>query len=266
MIKYLLVVFFLLATISQGQSQNKIGEYEYIVVPIQYEFLKGKDKHRLNTLTRYVLRSYGFNAVFQEELPPDSQRCDVLWLDAEARSGLPWTRITVDVRDCNGMTLFRTAEGKSKEKEYKVSYQEAMRKALASFEFYGEDSDSEVIVADTEAGSSSRTVAATSVAAVVADETIVTPEEQKLLSASSGIEQVYLYQDYKLVATESEFIMKRGEETIGKLIPTSQKNTFLVNTSEFNGLARRTKKGFEVERQIEGQEELVVMKFIKDEQ
>lgn len=265
MIKYLLAGVFLMLAVTEGISQKKIGDIEYIVVPTQFEFLKGKDTYRLNTFTRYTLRNYGFNAVFQEELPGDSKRCDVLWLDAEGRVGLPWTRITVNVKDCNGFIVFRTVEGKSKLKEYGASYREAMDKALVSFEFYDESAEATSVVAE-ESVSNSRTVAAATATAVVVDETIVTPEEEKLLSAAAESKQVYIFQDYKLITTEANFTVVRGGETIGKMIPTSQKNTYLVNTSEFSGIAYKTKNGFEIERQIDGQSELVVMKFVKYEE
>lgn len=261
MIRSLIALFLLFSLTTDALAQRKIGDYTYIVVPYQFTFLKGKDTHRLNTLTRHELRLYGYQAVFQEELPDDLKRCDVLWLEADSKTGFPYTKTVVHLKDCNGFTVFSTAEGKSKEKEYKLAYQESMRKALKSFDANTVETAVQEPVAQAE--SSSRKTAAV---AVVAQETANAAQEE--VSAKEALmtgQETYSYQDFQLIARGDQYEIRRGGEKIGTMVPTSVKNTYLVNTSGFSGIALKTKSGFEIERQVEGQSDLMVMKFIKDE-
>ena len=261
MIRPLIALLLLFFWASNTSAQKKIGDYTYIVVPYQFSFLKGKDTHRLNTLTRHELRVYGYQAVYQEELPEDLKRCDVLWLEADSRTGFPYTKTTVYLKDCNGFTVFTTQEGKSKEKEYKVAYQESMRKALQSFDMMTEDTV--VNTPPTEGESSSRKTAAM---AVASEEAVnAAADEVSAKEAVMTSQETYSYQDFQLISRGENYEIRRGGEKIGTMVPTSQKNTYLVNTAGFSGIARKTKKGFEIERQVEGQSDLMVMKFIKDE-
>ena len=97
-----------------GVAQSS-GSYEYVIVPEQFEFLRGKDTFSLNTLTKLQLEKYGFTAYFPSETPNDLQRCDALYADVEEQSSLISTRITLILRDCNGFEVLRSAEGRSKE-------------------------------------------------------------------------------------------------------------------------------------------------------
>ena len=56
----LLLVLFLTAT---AFSQN-VNDYEYVIVPTKFSFLKVDDKYRLNTNSRLLLQKYGFKSVF----------------------------------------------------------------------------------------------------------------------------------------------------------------------------------------------------------
>ncbi|PQB04955.1 hypothetical protein [Aureitalea marina] len=261
MIRTLIALFFLFSLVTDSFAQRKIGDYTYIVVPYQYTFLKGKDTHRLNTLTRYELRNYGYEAVFQEELPEDLKRCDVLWLEAESKTGFPYTKTTVHLKDCNGFTVYSTKEGKSKEKEYKVAYQESMRRALESFELTA------LAAAEAATPSEGTERSRKTTAAVVATEEAANAaaEEVSAKEVVMSDQETYSYQDFQLIARGDQFEIRRAGEKIGTMVPTSQKNTYLVNTNGFSGIARKTKNGFEIERQVEGQSDLMVMKFVKDE-
>ena len=65
-------------------SQKNLNDYKYVVVPLQFDFVKGKDKYRVNSLTRHLFNSNGFIAVFdEEELPKDlfNNRCLAMYAD-----------------------------------------------------------------------------------------------------------------------------------------------------------------------------------------
>lgn len=119
-----------------GLSQSSMSEYSFIQVPDTFEFLRGSDQYQMNSLTKFLFNKHGFNAYFSNELP-NVLKCDGLYAEVDGSPGFIYTRITVIVKDCRGNELFRSEEGKSKYKEYKRAYQDAVRKAFRSFEGLG---------------------------------------------------------------------------------------------------------------------------------
>lgn len=267
--KKYVALFLFVAVVFQGFSQKKIGDYTYIVVPPQFEFVKGKDTYRLNTLTRYQLRQYGYSAVFTQELPKDLTRCDVLYLDATGGGSFVFTKMNVVLKDCNEFVVFRTKEGKSKQKEYKDAYQEAMRDALLSFELADEE---DIQTPDPDSSTTAAVNAETSKANAKGVPKTITESMKKKKPPVTEIPdevapkgKVYRYKEYRIIETDKDVTVLHNRESIGKLISTSQKNTYLVNTSQFSGIAYKTEDGFEIERQMEGRSELVVMKFVRND-
>ncbi len=130
-----ITVLFLISSFI-GFSQKTMSDYSYIEVPEVYEFLQKKDQYQLNSLTKFLFNKYGFNAYFSNELP-NVKKCDGLYADLETHLGFTYTKIVVVVKDCNGVELYRSAEGRSKLKDYKKTYHQALRNAFASFEGLG---------------------------------------------------------------------------------------------------------------------------------
>ena len=114
-------------------SQTTLDKYSYVVVPETFPFLSEKDQFQLNSLTKYLFDKNGFNSYFQNELP-DVRNCDGLRSEIELKSGFTYTRMVILLKDCKGVEVYRSEEGKSKFKEYRKAYQDALRKAFASIE------------------------------------------------------------------------------------------------------------------------------------
>jgi len=129
-----------------GFSQQSMSDYSFIEVPEVYEFLEKKDQYQLNSLTKFLFNKHGFNAYFSDELP-NVRKCDGLYASLETQLGFIYTKITVVVKDCNGVELFRSAVGKSKLKEYRKTYHQALRNAFESFDGLGVN-QKEIVVAE----------------------------------------------------------------------------------------------------------------------
>ena len=130
--KYLLL-FVLIS--SYGFSQS-INDYQYVIVPVKFDFLKKEDQYRLNTLTKFLLQKYGFKAYFNNEQIPsniENQRCNFLYANVLENNGMLMTKVKITLKDCKEKVLFETEYGNSREKEYPVAYNEALRKAGMSF-------------------------------------------------------------------------------------------------------------------------------------
>ncbi|MDY2587469.1 hypothetical protein [Winogradskyella aquimaris] len=140
MMKIRLIVLMLFLSIGlTAKGQKNINNYKYVVIPLKYEFLGDKDQYRLNTLTRYLFKQKGFEALFDEEEFPtelDNNRCEALYANVEkVKSGLFSTKLEITLKDCFGKEVYRTETGTSREKEYKNAYSEALRNAFSSIEF-----------------------------------------------------------------------------------------------------------------------------------
>src|SRR5690606_34259158 len=113
-------------------SQNtNLNDYSYVVVPEQFDFLKGRDQFQINSMAKFYLEKNGFNAYLADSAP-NANRCDGLYANVEKLNTLFGTKLQVVLKDCNDNEIYRGQEGKSKYKEFDKSYQDALRKSFSS--------------------------------------------------------------------------------------------------------------------------------------
>lgn len=131
--KYILLFLVLLSF--SVSAQNTINNYKYVIVPEKFAFLKQKDQYKLNTLTKALLQDKGFTVYLDnDELPTEiaNNKCTALVADLIEKNSMFSTNVTLLLKDCYGKTVFETKQGKSREKEYNVSYNLALRDAFSS--------------------------------------------------------------------------------------------------------------------------------------
>jgi glycine/serine hydroxymethyltransferase len=117
------------------------------------------------------------------------------------------TKLTVFVKDCNGKILLTSAEGISREKDYEMSYNEALRNALRTmpkidYKYLGQPTNQNTI---------------------------------------SNFPEQTINQNSKLVAekTENGFLIidNSTSKIVLKLYKTSIENVYIVQTGNKNGIA-----------------------------
>jgi len=125
-----LVVFLIVGLNAFAQFNN----YKYVIIPKKFDAYKEQNKHQTSTTIKYFLTQKGFNTVYDDALPEDlaRNRCLGLRVDLQDDSSFFTTKATIIFKDCNSEEVFRTIEGKSKLKEYKPAYTQAIRNALVS--------------------------------------------------------------------------------------------------------------------------------------
>ena len=131
------VLLFLLLSSFSVYAQNTINNYKYVVVPEKFSFLKQKDQYGLNTLTKGLLAEKGFTVYFDNtELPSEiaNNKCQALNVDLLEKNTMFTTSLTLLLKDCQGNIVFKCKEGKSREKEYRVSYNLALRESFTSLD------------------------------------------------------------------------------------------------------------------------------------
>lgn len=129
--------FLCLFGLSSVFSQSNVNSYKYVIVPEQYEFQKSEDQYQINSLTKFLFRKYGFTVLSSSEsYPPDLALNPCLGLKGLVKntSGMLTVKVKVELVDCYNNSVFSTSEGKSKSKDYKKGYHEAIRSAFADID------------------------------------------------------------------------------------------------------------------------------------
>ena len=130
--KYILL-FLLFSAVCFAQN---INEYKYAIVPVKFSFLKEENQYNLNLLTKMYLQKYGFETYYNNETAPDdfvNSNCNKIFVDIVNNSNMFTTKLKVVIKDCKNNILISSEEGASREKEYKVAYNEALRMAFDNF-------------------------------------------------------------------------------------------------------------------------------------
>lgn len=128
-------IILLLLFSAVGFSQN-LNEYKYALVPAKFSFLKEENQYNLNLLTKMYLQKYGFETYYGNETYPTdfaATNCNKIFIDLVNNSNMFTTKLKVVIKDCKNNILATSVEGTSKEKEYPVAYNEALRMAFDNF-------------------------------------------------------------------------------------------------------------------------------------
>jgi hypothetical protein len=212
--KQFLVLMLLVINYSYSQSVN---DYAAVIVPLKYDFLKGENKYRLNTLTKFNLIKAGFVSFYSAETIPVEykERCDLLYADVINDSGFLVTKLFLTLKDCNDRIIFQSAVGKSREKDYKVAYAEALNEAFESI--YGLRYKHSGMIAKTQPQVVQQTVAASAIIEKV------TRNEVKLNIENKDTNLLYAQ------ATATGFqLIDSAPKVVMKLLKTSQANLFIA--------------------------------------
>ncbi|WP_237276225.1 hypothetical protein [Tenacibaculum ovolyticum] len=129
------VLFILLMITTSIFSQKQVNKYKYVIVPNKFDFVKEKDKYQTSSLTKFLFNKYGFITFLADEnLPVDlvDNKCLALFGTVKSNSNLFTTKTIVELRDCSGRIIYSSNEGKSKIKDYKKAYHEAIRNSFES--------------------------------------------------------------------------------------------------------------------------------------
>lgn len=114
-------------------SQPNLNNYKYVIVPKKFDFLKDPNQYRLNELAKFLFEKNGFMAIMEgEDYPEDLtvNRCLALRSDVLKDSGLFKTKLNIELKDCNDSVVYTSQTGESREKDYAVAYNEAIRNAF----------------------------------------------------------------------------------------------------------------------------------------
>ena len=118
-----------------GSSQVNLNEYKYIIVPKRFDGFKNENQHQTSSMVKYLFNKKGFVSVYDDNLPADlkANRCLGLVVDLIDNSTMFTTKTELGLNNCDDQNVFQSKEGRSKKKDYRLSYGEAITNAFDSF-------------------------------------------------------------------------------------------------------------------------------------
>lgn len=251
--KYLILIFILISI--SAYSQNTINNYKYVIIPEKFVFQKSVNQYGLNELTKMLLESKGFTAYFDgADLPAEiaSQRCNALNLDITEKNSMFSTNLTLLLKDCQGNVLFKSKEGKSREKDYKVSYSVALGETFksldeANYKYAGPPSG----IQNQQKVSSVTTVTTTA------------PVEQIVKTASAAVVKQAEGTLYAQPTANGYNLIDTTPKIILTLLKTSQQDYFIANNGTAHGIVLKKNADwvFEYYQQDQLISEKLVIKF-----
>ncbi|TPN81330.1 hypothetical protein [Aquimarina algicola] len=224
---------------NKSNAQKSVNDYKYVIIPKKFEFLSKEDQYQLNSMTKFLLNKYGFQTFMQgDDFPEDLKLngCKALMANVQKNSGFLQTKLVVELKDCNANVIFASEEGKSREKEFRKAYQQALRNAFKSIGTlnYSYVGDKEQPVPAT---SSSNTAVTTSDnKAISTQENSATVNQvdttKKTLSYTLN-EEAYIFEkrDYGF----EMFKQEEQKKSIGKIYKSNSNKSFIVKAGELSG-------------------------------
>ena len=251
-----------------------LNEYKYIIVPESYDILGKTNQYQLNALTKFLFEKNGFQTIMKTETwPEDLQQNPCLGVSPVLveDSGLFVTKMHIELQDCKGMTVYKTREGKSKEKEFQAAYQESFRDAFQELADLQYEYKSNIGIAESVKKSSenSSVKVGRNITSEVKNEVVpesesnVTSEvlasEKNDLPAGSEVDEnltslensLWIYGDavFELRAYNSNYALyqRNAPEPIALLLKTNKPNEFVYRSLLNSGtVSYRKNSGLEI--------------------
>jgi hypothetical protein len=209
MMKNLTLLFCFLFSFN-GFSQV-LNDYQYVIVPTKFDFLKEENEYRLSTIVKKELEKLGFIAFYENNIPKEVaiNNCEVLKVDLVKDGAFFWTIINLDFKDCQNNLIFRSKEGRSKEKEYKLAYLECVKNIFESLSTINYNYKEKEVKSST--------------------------FDQNF--DSSNVKTTEINEELTAVKTTTGFILQdKQTNTIYKLTSTGKSDLFLAQKGEKNGM------------------------------
>lgn len=222
----IILVFLFWLQVGWAQTSS-LNAYEYVIVPMQFDFQSEPNEYRLNILARVLLKDEGFEVYMDKEERPLDYRgnsCKPLFLEVENTSGFLNLSVVVRLKDCQDKILFESEEGTTKIKNYEDGYQAALRQAFESLSDANYRFDSSLKEADNRTTRSMSKV-----------------EKSSEMAENYPDKKIYKFggETYWLVKKDNKdysILANAGKESYAEL-ENADKGTFIFNSRIINGAA-----------------------------
>jgi hypothetical protein len=127
----------ILGCLNFSKAQSNLDDYKYVIVEKQFHFQNEPNEYNLNSLTRFLFKKYGFEAIMEnEQFPQDLTKNSCLALQSDVKEVREFlkTKLMVELKNCKNEIIFTSEVGETKEKDFNEAYNFALRDAFKSFE------------------------------------------------------------------------------------------------------------------------------------
>lgn len=131
--KKIIYIFLLLSSVQQFAQSLK--DYQYVIVPTKFTDFDRENQYRLNTITKNNLEKMGFVTYYENSNIPNeilNRQCDILKVEVVKDNKFIWKKVYVTFTNCQGKLIHQSELGKTKEKDLKLAYPEALEEAFQS--------------------------------------------------------------------------------------------------------------------------------------
>ncbi len=216
-----------------GSYAQDLNSYKYVLIPETYEFTGEVDQYQLNSLTKFLFEKEGFETLMTtSKRPADLKQdpCLALTPRVSNNSGIFVTKLVILLNNCSGETVFRSEEGRSREKDFKTAYQEALRdafKSIKELDYHYTGSPTEPVIAEEKESPEERPE-------IAVKETPQTPE----LEEDEAPKPVEIAKEPKAIVDAEEVSKPADAEKamIGKIFEYNDQQYLLKSTAEGYGL------------------------------
>lgn len=223
--KFLLILCMALSFSGMAQSVN---DYKYVMVPSQFNFQNSANQYGLNFVTKGLLQKYGFEAFLDTDVISNDvldYNCNKLYVDVLESNNLTNTKLTIVLKDCKNNILFTSAEGKSREKDWRIGYNMALRDAFKSFDNLAYNYNGSVTAVQRE------TIKTTNDGTTITKE-IVAPFKTQIVSSDKQVVYAQPSENgYQLVDNTPKVVLR--------IFKTSSKEVFIAEKGQKNGTLYR---------------------------
>jgi len=244
-------------------AQAQLDNYKYFVVPKRFDAFKEINQYQSSTLVKFLLTKYGFETVYADAIPEELflDKCLGLNSQLEDNSTYLQTVVAIVFNDCRGQEVFRTQEGRSKSKEFKEAYSDAIQEAMQSMalithNYQGSAQQPYEGAADTATKKTVDTIPEADVeVASTEPEVMAVASEAEPLAIEVGktvseevkpSESNVVY--WEQLVSNSGFILTHPEKEVTWVImKTSSKEVFMAVSTTIQGVAFKVKKGWRLE-------------------
>ena len=257
------MAMFLFMGLSLFPAQAQLDNYKYFVVPKRFETFKDVNQYQTSTLVKFLLTRYAFDPIYDDAIPEELflNKCLGLTTQLEDNSTYLQTVVAIVFYDCRGQEVFRTQEGRSKNKEFKEAFSEAIQEAmrtmaLLSHNYQGSEEETveEQVVAQApdpvETIPEPETVVAPAepavVAVIVEEASEPSVKEETVPEASESTKPEITY--WEQTTSNNGFILTHPEkEVTWVLMKTSTAQVFMAISTTRQGVAFKQEKGWRLE-------------------
>ena len=222
-----------------GYSQNTINSYKYVLVPERFSFAKEDNQYGLNTTAKLLLEQKGFAAVMSnKELPPAmaGNKCSALIAEVTERKALFTTNLTLILKDCQGNIIFKGKEGKSREKEFPVAYDGALREAFTSLTATPYKYDSTLVAQPQQTAPAPVTASASTTAPPAASTTTTPPVPATASTPATSTPADLTGTLYAQVIPNGYQLIDTSPKKVLTLLKTSTEDSFIAEGGVSNGI------------------------------